>query len=369
MNPTGIGCAERSGWWASLTGTALLLQSCQPNASSVLDRGGAEPTPTSNVRISDCFAADFPIVFSSAITPEFVPRVALRSADGSRGRLVSNAGKYYSPTWSPDGRALALRRRTGTETPSSVVLMALDGSEGVPLFMDESPSFGLTDVARPDGPTWAPDGESLAFASLQNSNTWAIWIISRSGGQLRRLLPDWEQPHFSPSWSRHDANQLLMVAESDGVQDIWLVDLSKSAPAENLTRALAAELRNARSPRWSPDGQSITFSAEPVSAEVAAASAPEEIYVLELAARQLIRVTFDAAIDVTPSWSPDGKRLLIASNRAAAPSAEASSLAARYLDLWVVSIDGSEAPVMLTRDQGINVEADWYQGSSCQGEP
>jgi TolB protein len=234
--------------------------------------------------------------------------------------------------------------------------------------MDESPTFSLTDVTRPDGPTWAPDGKSIAFASLQSSNTWAIWSISRTGGQLRRLLPDWEQPHFSPSWSRHDANQLLMEAESDGVQDIWLVDLSKSAQAENLTRALAAELRNARSPRWSPDGRRIAFSAEPVSAEVAAASALEEIYVLELATRELIRVTFDAARDVTPTWSPDGERLLIASNRASIPKAEVSSLAARYLDLWLVSIDGSEAPVQVSTAEGINAEADWYGGSSCQAE-
>jgi Tol biopolymer transport system component len=285
---------------------------------------------------------------------------------------VSPTGKYYSPSWSPDGRTVALRRREGTETASSLTLMTLDGPDEVPLFVDESPSLGLTKVTRLDAPTWAPDGQSLAFASLHDSNTWAIWLISRSGGQLRRLLPDLEQPHFSPSWARQDPNRLVMVAESDGVQDLWLVDVSKSAATENLTRDLAAQLRNPRSPRWSPDGRSIAFSAQPVSDAVGSGSEAaevQEIYVLELATRKLLQVTADAAIDVTPAWSPDGKGLVIASNREKATRYEAGSLFSGFLDLWLVTIDASEDPILLTSDQGINAEADWYAGSSCGDVP
>jgi TolB protein len=65
------------------------------------------------------------------------------------------------------------------------------------------------------------------------------------------------------------------------------------------------------SARFSPDGRSIALSR--------AVGGNSDIYVIELARRTQRRLTNDAAIDTSPSFSPDGKMLVFVSDRGLGP--------------------------------------------------
>jgi hypothetical protein len=64
-------------------------------------------------------------------------------------------------------------------------------------------------------------------------------------------------------------------------------------------------------PAVSPDGTQVAFCARDREHGVD----NMDVWVVELATSRRIRVTFDEAVDVLPVWSPDGRELLLRSNR------------------------------------------------------
>jgi hypothetical protein len=62
------------------------------------------------------------------------------------------------------------------------------------------------------------------------------------------------------------------------------------------------------SPSWSPDGRRIAFSSIDKSGN-------NDLYVLDLQSRELLRLTNDFYDDRDPAWSPDGKTIAFSSDR------------------------------------------------------
>jgi TolB protein len=77
------------------------------------------------------------------------------------------------------------------------------------------------------------------------------------------------------------------------------------------------------SPSFSPDGNRVVFSVE--------RNGNTDIYVTELRTRQSRRLTADPAIDTSPGFSPDGRRIAFNSDRGGAPQ------------LYVMNADGGGA--------------------------
>jgi TolB protein len=71
-----------------------------------------------------------------------------------------------------------------------------------------------------------------------------------------------------------------------------------------------------------------------------------ELYVLDLARDELQRVTRSGGIDTSPSWTPDGDRLVFTSDRAGGPQ------------LYIAGADGSARAERLTFDGGYNADPD-----------
>ncbi|MDE2137001.1 MAG: PDZ domain-containing protein [Gammaproteobacteria bacterium] len=116
--------------------------------------------------------------------------------------------------------------------------------------------------------------------------------------------------------------------------DIWVTDRAGEHP-ERLTVHASAS-----SPRFSPDGQWIAYSAT--------YAGNTDVYVIPVGGGQPRRLTFHPARDEVDGWSPDGKQILFASPREVANS--------RSNQLYEVALTGGfEHKVM----QAVAWEASW----------
>jgi len=216
--------------------------------------------------------------------------------------------------FTPDGRFIVWASELDGNL--DVFRMAADGSGAV----------NLTGHPGTDGhPRVSADGRRIYFNSNRSSDpaTFArgymdrehnheIYSMAPDGSDLRRVtdLPDWDTyPAISP-----DGTQLLWrriaptggKSESGRNSEVFWMDLATGA-MRNVTGHQAYD----GWPAWSPDGRRIAFASNRANAEFEAF----DIYVANADGSDPVRVTFGDGADGTGSWtkpgfSADGKRIL-----------------------------------------------------------
>ena len=149
------------------------------------------------------------------------------------------------------------------------------------------------------GPTWSPDGKTVAFISnLSGRNN--IWLVPSEGGWPTQLTVS-DQRQSSPTWSP-DGKWIAYMSDYDGDEqwDIFFVS-PKTGQVVNVTntREIAEE-----SPAWSPDGRYLAYTVKPKTSSVF------EIDVYDTVLRDVKHLTSGTAKDrmnVAPIWSADGQ--------------------------------------------------------------
>jgi Tol biopolymer transport system component len=117
------------------------------------------------------------------------------------------------PAWSPDGRTIAFARQD--HGPQTIYLTRPDGSATHPLTMGRSPS-------------WSPDGKSIAFARGDS-----VYRIRVDGRGRTRVVSGLVQPLVR--WSP-DGRKLLYTTGKDSSVNAWVVDLDGTHPRRILHR-------------------------------------------------------------------------------------------------------------------------------------
>lgn len=175
--------------------------------------------------------------------------------------------------------------------------------------------FGPAPSSTPWAPAWAPDGQAVAVAM-----SGSIWRVDVASGAATELTSG-AAYHSSPAWSP-DGRWIVYTAD-DGGKSIGLEILEV---ASGKTSVLAAEAANFADPTFSPDGTRLAYTA----------SLPNgyfNVFVRAIANGQWgsepIQVTSDSTTNmgkerpyfsaqdmhITPAWVPDGRSLLLVSNR------------------------------------------------------
>ena len=142
--------------------------------------------------------------------------------------------------------------------------------------------------------------------------------------------------------------QITFVSNRDGNPEIYVMD----ADGKNQHR-LTNHPDNDWSPSWSPDGKRIVFFSNRDGHVIRGGSA-YEIYVMDADGDNQQRLTENRKNDWFPSWSPDGKRIAFASDRKGD---------LQNFEIYVMDADGDNQQ-RLTE----NRKNDWFPSWSPDGK-
>ena len=145
-------------------------------------------------------------------------------------------------------------------------------------------------------PTWSPDGGKLAYVSFEAKKP-VVYVHDLASGR-RHVAANFKGSNSAPAWAP-DGKHLAVVLTKDGSSQLYVVN----ADGSGATR-LATSSGIDTEPRWSPDGQFIYFTSD--------RGGSPQIYRIPTAGGSgstAERITFEGSYNVTPRPSPDGKSL------------------------------------------------------------
>lgn len=282
------------------------------------------------------------------------------SASGSqRCQLVSPsplAGNgVQAIAWSPDGQQIAYEdlQRPGIRAVEQG-LWRVSICHGIPRKVHLNPQPMATQSYLAG---WSPDGKYLLYWSgtMMSASMAAdggpLMEVPISGGWPVRVVRAMLMYQSFLAWSPD--GQRLAVIDGGGRQTgvrKQLAVASVPGPAHVLTDKHHAAV----DPAWSPDGNWIAVSSEPVTrqteneAAILPSIAHRRIWLVAAngsTERQLTRTDFE---DERPEWSLDGSHILFA------------RIHNRSVQLWLMRADGSEQHRVVARLTPSPIEAGYY---------
>jgi Tol biopolymer transport system component len=162
------------------------------------------------------------------------------------------------------------------------------------------------------GPAISPDGRRVAFLSARALLSIDLYVAdAQTGRVLHKLTSTATDPHYSSlqfiysagAWDR-TSTQLAVATVSSGMPSIAIFDAEHGNRVRDITVPDVDEVLN---PTWAPDGHAIAFTGMRAGLT--------DLYVYDLNASSLRRLTSDPFADLQPAWSPDGTRLAFATDR------------------------------------------------------
>jgi TolB protein len=232
-----------------------------------------------------------------------VYQLQLADADGYNPKtLLESMDPILSPAWSPDGRKLAYVSFEGKSLTVYVQHIATGHREAV-----------ATGPGINSAPAWSPDGGRLALTLSKDGNP-EIYVLTLAGRRLQRITDD-PAIDTEPAWSP-DGRRIAFTSDRGGTPQVYQVRATGGHP-ERITLGMGPY--NAR-PSYSHDGRLMAL--------VHGEGGRYRIAVLDLASRDL-RVLTDSRLDESPSFAPNGTRIIYA------------TVGSRGTELAAISVDGS----------------------------
>jgi hypothetical protein len=199
------------------------------------------------------------------------------------------------PVFLPDGNAVVFADSNGHDRPRLRRLDLRSGKLSTELTVDGAAGVSLS-----------ADGRLLAYHAVQPWRTFYffndVYLRDRARRKTHRISDGLRaaNPALSP-----DGRQVAAEINQLSSRGLGLIELS-SGRLEMLIPVNRFD--QVYTPWFSPDGRRVAFSWWKEGGF-------RDIWIIDLATRQLTRVTEDRALDLEPRWSPDGRWLYFVSDR------------------------------------------------------
>lgn len=296
-------------------------------------------------------------------------QIYVMNSDGSgQARLTTDGSNNDNPRWSPNGAKILFQ--SDRDNPGSglydIYVMNADGSGQTRL---------TTDANDDCAAAWSSDGTKIVFQSFRNGVSYQVYTMNADGsGQVN--ISNTAVNDKQPSWSP-DGTKIAFASDRDqsGFPSIYVMN-SNGTSQTRLTFS-GTGLRDEH-PMWSPNGSKIAFASTRDSStdtwqETDDYEIPEddgqtftksrlnvnkEVYVMNPDGSGQIRLTNTLGNDDSPTWSPDGTKIVFRSER------ERDSFDATP-QIWTMNADGTSQTNLSNSGDG-DSSPSWASGSSNQ---
>jgi serine/threonine protein kinase len=280
---------------------------------------------------------------------------------GAPLRLTTDPAAEICPAWSPDGRFIAFGRsvKTGSEI---LRVPSLGGPEQ---------RMGVSTSGSPCV-SWSPDGRSLVISDRASpSEPFVLFLHSLDSGQRRKLISP-PAGSWGDSFGRisPDGRWLLFVRdEAYFTGDLYRIPLADNYVPRGEPERLTSDRTIVSDAAWMPDSRDVLFASLrdgatsawrltagsraaperlPAGADVASLAVSlrgnrlvlsqgrtdTNIWRLDLQPGRTEAWIVSTARDLSPAYSPDGRRIAFVSSRSGTP------------EIWVADADGKNAVEM-----------------------
>lgn len=261
--------------WRLIKSEALVVGRIQQQGAS---------TYSVQFQLFDVFQGEQLAGYRYTIRADLVRKAAHQIADIIYETLTGEPGAFDTRI------AYVTVRRQGDDREYLLQVADSDGFNAKTILQSDEPIMS---------PAWSPDGEQLAYVSFENKRS--MVFVQRVKDGSRRRIAGYPGINSAPAWSP-DGSRLALTLSRDGNPEIYILDLRNDS-LRRITQHLAIDTE----PSWSPDGRYLVFTSD-------RAGRPQ-IYRAPASGGAARRLTFEGNYNARASYSPDGDRLALVTNQ------------------------------------------------------
>ncbi len=193
-----------------------------------------------------------------------------------------------------------------------------------------------TDPTRGGVVAWSPDGDKIAFFGRAAQKYTLFVLDALSGKTLSKIKIPYDQP-TSPEFLTN-SNELLFTAFEQGTHDIFRIHLE----TENILNMTSNDLFE-KAPAVSPDGKTVAYTIRLDTYDKMFLSPVDDF-------SKKTQLTFGRGNTVTPSFTPDAKKLYFSGDMRGAFNIYSLDLVSGELLIYTDVRTGNFQPVVFPND-------------------
>ena len=262
--------------WRLLKAEALVIGNITPAAAGKVEV---------QFRLYDVFREKQLAGYSYTVSPEALRGLAHQIADVIYEKLTGEPGAFNT--------RIAYITHEAPRSGAAVYKLQVADSDGY------GPQTIVQTTEPLLSPAWSPDGRRLAYVSFEDKRS-KVYLQNIADGR-RELIAEHRGINSAPAFSP-DGKRLALTLSRDGNPEIYLFDL-----ATRSLRRLTSHPAIDTEPAWSPDGRYLVFTSD--------RAGKPQIYRMSAEGGEAERLTFEGDYNARASYSPDGKMLTLVSRQ------------------------------------------------------